>query len=206
MVNDVVKIVLLAVMLAGCGGSGGSGGTDQSEGDSVGIVQQSASHQLQTENAGGGAEETGLEDCSESEFAVEMLASINEYRAQARSCGDEKMPAVPALSWNCALASAAYGHSEDMALNNFFSHTGSDGLSVSYRVDNAGYEWLRVGENIAGGQSSIAQVMEEWMASPGHCLNIMNENYTEVGAALVIDNEAYYRRYWTQNFATPYDR
>jgi len=155
-------------------------------------------------DSGQSSSEEVAENCAGSEFARSMLASINNYRAEARHCGDQAMPAVAPLSWNCTLAESSRLHSLDMATNNFFDHTGSDGLSVGNRVTNAGYRWRTVGENIAAGQTSIEQVMQGWINSPGHCVNIMRSSYTEVGAALVTDDTSDYRRYWTQNFAAPF--
>jgi uncharacterized protein YkwD len=48
-------------------------------------------------------------------------------------------------------------------------------------LDAAGYSGGGWGENIARGQSSPQSVMEGWMDSPGHCRNIMNDNYTLIG-------------------------
>lgn len=62
-----------------------------------------------------------------SEANINMLAAVNEARAQSRSCGTDNMPAVPALAWHCLLKDAAQAHSQDMVDNGFFSHTSSDG-------------------------------------------------------------------------------
>jgi uncharacterized protein YkwD len=86
---------------------------------------------------------------------------------------------------------------------NFFSHTGSDGLTVGDRVRNAGYDWSAVGENIAAGQQTINTVMMVWLESPGHCANIMRPIYTEFGAASYSVYGSDYSIYWTQVFARP---
>lgn len=133
-----------------------------------------------------------------------VLAAVNNARATARSCGGQYYAAAPALSWNGALSDAALGHSRDMAVNRYFSHHGKDGRSVSDRVLSAGYRWRRIGENIAAGQSSPEEVVAGWLASPGHCANIMNGTFTQMGAAYAINRgrpEA--RAYWTQVFGTP---
>ena len=93
----------------------------------------------------------------------------------------------------------------DMANNNFFSHTGSDGKSVDTRATRAGYTWSAVGENIAAGipLSSVSAVMEAWLKSPGHCANIMSSTYTEFGAAKISNPSSTYNAYWTQVFARP---
>lgn len=139
--------------------------------------------------------------CDISQDQQEMLNQVNLARGSSRSCGDDQMPAVAKLSWSCQLRSAAQAHSNDMAKNNFFDHTGSDGLSVSDRVTASGYSWNSVGENIAAGQSSITEVIIGWLDSPGHCRNIMSSSFTEFGSALVTNNESDYSRYWTQVFA-----
>ncbi|KAF4322025.1 hypothetical protein BBO99_00006696 [Phytophthora kernoviae] len=99
-------------------------------------------------------------------------------------------------------ASAAQGHSNDMATNNIFGHTGSDGSSMSERITAAGYVWQFAAENVAAGQVSVEAVMVSWMNSPGHRDNILNPSATMFGTALAINPGSTYVRYWTQNFAS----
>jgi len=134
-----------------------------------------------------------------------MLNAVNAARAQARLCGSTSYRATAALAWSCELEAAATGHSMDMANNNFFSHTGSDGKSVDTRATRAGYTWSAVGENIAAGipLSYVSSVMEAWLKSPGHCANIMSSTYTEFGAAKISNPSSTYNAYWTQVFARP---
>ena len=110
------------------------------------------------------------------------------------------------LKLNDKLSNAAEDHSNDMAQDNFFSHTGVDGSTVSDRVKNNGYEYSRVGENIAAGQTSAAEVVEGWMNSPGHRANILNPNYAEIGVGYeYLENDtgsSNYNQYWTQVFGT----
>lgn len=134
---------------------------------------------------------------------LQMLDQLNRARAASRSCGDEAKPAVGPLAWNCAIRQAAQGHSDDMASNNFFSHTGSDGLTLAERLAEAGYQWSAAAENIAAGQRTVDEVMQAWLDSPGHCVNIMGENYSEVGAAVAENPDSQYGLYWTQNFGRP---
>ncbi len=138
-----------------------------------------------------------------SETDRDMLDQINLARSSARQCGTELFPAAPPLAWNCTLARVALDHSRDMGDRNFFSHTGSDGLSPSQRLTNAGYLWRATGENIAAGPDTVREVMEGWLSSPGHCANIMKSVYTEVGVARYRNDRSDYRIYWTQEFATP---
>ena len=132
-----------------------------------------------------------------------LLDAHNTARAQGRNCGDQFYPAVPPLTWNCTLGQAATNHSTDMATNDFFSHTGSDGLSPFDRISNLGYVFLTAGENIAAGQGSVDAVLSSWLSSPGHCQNIMSPSFTEFGGAMIEDQNSTYRRYWTGVFGTP---
>lgn len=83
------------------------------------------------------------------------------------------------------------------------SHTGSDGLSVSDRLTNAGYVRAAAGENIAAGQPALGAAMKAWLDSAGHCANIMAPSYTEIGAASYAVSGSDYPIYWTQVFARP---
>ena len=132
-----------------------------------------------------------------------MLNAVNAARAQARMCGSTSYPATAPLAWSCKLETAAVGHSTDMASNDFFSHTGSDGQSVGTRATRAGYTWSTVGENIAAGYSSVSSVMAGWLGSPGHCANIMRSSYTEIGTAKISNPSSTYNVYWTQVFGRP---
>jgi uncharacterized protein YkwD len=132
-----------------------------------------------------------------------MLAAVNTARATGRNCGTTPYPAVPALSWNTKLAQAAAGHSHDMATNNYFSHTSLDGRTFDQRIVATGYAYSTLGENIYGGPGSIDSAMAGWLASPGHCANIMNANFRELGAACALNAASTYGTYWTQDFGAP---
>ncbi|WP_328587985.1 CAP domain-containing protein [Vreelandella rituensis] len=146
---------------------------------------------------------TNQNDCELTERKRKMLSLINEARSQARQCGDQRYTATQALTWNCTLEAAAEAHSKDMAENDYFSHTGSDGVGIQQRVSNRGYVWRTVGENIAAGQMSIEAVVDGWLESPGHCSNIMNDTFTEMGMAKADDPDSVYSSYWTQVLARP---
>lgn len=133
----------------------------------------------------------------------ELLSLINRARSTVRQCGNKNYPAASPLSWNKLLEAAAASHSEDMARQNFLSHTGSDGLNVSNRVSSEGYAWRSIGENIAAGYETAKAVVDGWLSSSGHCANIMNSTYSEMGGAMVEDSNSDYRRYWTLVVAKP---
>jgi hypothetical protein len=113
---------------------------------------------------------------------------------------------LPPLKRVAAIDASAYGHSYDMGVNNFFSHTGSDGSLPWDRMRAQGYYYNRAGENIAAGYSSPASAMNGWMNSSGHRANILSGSYTELGVGYFYDDPAIYpgpwgyRHYWTQNF------
>ena len=110
------------------------------------------------------------------------------------------------LTLNAQLNQAAQGHSDNMASQDFFDHTGADGSNVGDRVGDAGYAFRSTGENIAAGQTTPEQVVESWMNSPGHRANILNADYQEIGIGyeyLAEDTGSVnYNHYWTQVFGT----
>ncbi|HVL54881.1 MAG TPA: CAP domain-containing protein [Burkholderiaceae bacterium] len=132
-----------------------------------------------------------------------VLQLTNDARSQPRACGDKRFDAAPPLQWNDALGQAAHAHSRDMARNNRFSHRGSDGSEVGQRATQAGYRWQRIGENIATGQGAPERVVAGWVASPGHCENLMNPQFTQMGAAFAINRDTDTVIFWTQALGTP---
>lgn len=146
---------------------------------------------------------TAANTCSQLNFQPDLMALINQARSTSQTCGTTVYPAAAPLAWNSKLFDASAGHSADMANNNYFSHTSLDGRTFDQRVTAAGYTWSRLGENIAAGQGTVTTVMTGWMASPGHCSNIMGANFTEVGVACVINNSSIYRTYWTMDLGKP---
>lgn len=105
------------------------------------------------------------------------------------------------------LAFAAQGHSQDMALNDFFSHTSSDGRSPWDRIRETGYSFSSAAENIAAGYPTAASAVSGWMNSSGHRANILNCNLEETGVGYYYlqndTGDVNYRHYWTQVFARP---
>ncbi len=124
---------------------------------------------------------------------VEMLDAVNAARAAGQRCGAETFPPAGPLVWNDRLERAADLHTADMARQRVMTHTGSDGTQPSDRVTQAGYAWRLVGENIAHNQRTVPEVVEDWVQSPGHCRNLMDARYAEMGAA---EQDLY----WTQVF------
>ena len=128
-----------------------------------------------------------------------LVNAVNNARSTPRMCGSTSYSAASPLKWNAKLFQAAQGHSADMAQNNFFSHTGSNGLQPSDRTKNSGYG-IYSGENIGGGYESLDAAMIGWLDSPGHCANIMNPSYKDYALACVDKRHTNLGTYWTQNF------
>jgi uncharacterized protein YkwD len=140
--------------------------------------------------------------CSIPNFSTTLLARINALRAAGADChGEGVKPPVATLSWNSLLTQAAEAHTQDMVAKNYFSHTGSDSSTLANRVDLTGYRWNALGENIAAGYSSVDTVLVGLMASDGHCANIMESTFAEIGAVCVPGASAnVYSDYWTMDF------
>lgn len=133
----------------------------------------------------------------------ETFTLINQARSQARQCGDEAMPAVDPVVYDDQLGRAAQGHAEDMNSNNYFEHDSLDGRTFSDRIEAAKYEGLPAGENIAMGFQNASDVVTGWLNSPGHCKNIMDPEFDEMGLGFASHVDARYAvpvTYWVQDF------
>lgn len=135
--------------------------------------------------------------CGIHALSAEALRRVNEARARARRCGGQPMgPATP-LKWDPALEVAASSHSLDMAKRNYFDHRSPTGSTVSQRASASRYNWKTVAENIAGGDTSVDEVIQGWLDSPDHCVNMMEPAYTDVAVACVQQPGTEWGTYWT---------
>lgn len=182
---------LLGLLLAACGGGGSDGAATTATVSTASAVSPASAA-------------TAPAATSSNIDAASALEQLNAARAVARTCGTTLMPAVPPLRWNAALEQAAVGHSEWMQANDTFSHTGADGSTVGTRVTAAGYAWKMVGENIAAGQPDVTSVIAAWLASEGHCRNIMHPDFVDVALAMKPGTSSNtYRTWWTLHFGRP---
>lgn len=122
-----------------------------------------------------------------------------------RGCANRQRRArgVAPLALSTPLARAARMHARNMARLGFFDHTDPQGRGVGERVaifDRA-RRFTYIGENIAAGQSSAASACSSWMGSAGHRANILNPEFTHIGAGFASGGP--YRRYYVQVFGTP---
>lgn len=129
--------------------------------------------------------------------AQEALREINAARAAGQRCGWRRMPPAGPLRWDATLQQVASGHSRDMAHRNYFDHRSPEGRTVADRVDAAHYKYRAVGENLAGGDGSIASAVQGWIDSPDHCENLMDPRFNEVAVACVGDPRSEWGTYWT---------
>ncbi|MFI9769123.1 CAP domain-containing protein [Streptomyces sp. NPDC052415] len=102
------------------------------------------------------------------------------------------------LAVDPVLTTAAQAHSADMVARAFYSHTCPDGSRPWDRAAAAGSLRRSIGENIACGQRSPAEVVQGWMNSPGHRANILKRDFTHIGVGFAGGGEA--GTYWTQLF------
>ncbi|GAA3787424.1 CAP domain-containing protein [Streptomyces chiangmaiensis] len=121
--------------------------------------------------------------------AEEVLALTNTERAAA---------GLAPLAADPRLAAAAQAHSADMVARDFYAHTSPEGREPWDRAAAAGSRHRTVGENIACGQRSPAEVVRGWMNSPGHRANILKPAFTHLGVGFVGGGRA--GTYWTQLF------
>jgi uncharacterized protein YkwD len=125
---------------------------------------------------------------------------VNEEREKA---------GVGALEWCDGLYALAKAHSNDMCDRGFFDHINPEGEAPPDRgrLGHAGSytftpivpdPYTRIAENIARGNSTAEQTMEQWMNSPGHRAQILNGANTHIGVGQCEGCG----KHWTQNFGT----
>lgn len=86
-------------------------------------------------------------------------------------------------------------------LTEYYSHTRPNGDSCFELFDEYDYDFYSVGENIAAGQRSESEVVTDWLNSPGHRRNIMNQKFNKIGIGFVKDEDSIYGYHWVQVFS-----
>jgi uncharacterized protein YkwD len=128
------------------------------------------------------------------EIRREMLERVNEERRKLR---------LSPLHENALLDKAAQSHAEDMIRRSYYSHETPEKSTVRDRVRKLGYPSIAVGENIAEGQSTVAQVMDAWMESPEHREHIVSMTLKEIGVGVAFGkNDRGLEIVWVQVFGT----
>jgi uncharacterized protein YkwD len=92
---------------------------------------------------------------------------------------------------NAKLRRAAKAYSRTMVQGRFFAHVSPSGSTLIGRVSRTGYlagtSGWSLGENLAWGSGPRAtphQIMQAWMASPGHRHNILTARFTDIGIGI----------------------
>lgn len=133
-------------------------------------------------------EEAAVTD--ESSYADEVIRLVNKEREKA---------GLSSLEANKELTSAAEVRAKE--ISKVFGHTRPDGNSFNTAAKEAGFDGDYIGENIAGGRMTPADVVEGWMNSEGHRKNILRPEYNYIGVAYLHKSNSEYGRYWVQIFA-----
>ena len=119
---------------------------------------------------------------------IEVVRLVNIERQKA---------GLSAFKSSSELSKVARIKSQDMATNNYFSHTSPTYGSPFDMMKTFGIKYTTAGENIAKGYLSAQSVVDGWMNSPGHRANILNSRFNTIGVgAYKVGNTIY----WTQMF------
>lgn len=98
---------------------------------------------------------------------------------------ERKKHNLASLKENPLLNSSAEEKLRDMFQNQYFAHYSPSGVGVGDLVEQSGYEFIMVGENLAlGNFDGDRDLIEAWMNSPGHRKNILDKHYQEIGVAV----------------------
>ena len=136
-------------------------------------------------------------------LSARVLELVNRARAQGAKCGDRSFAPAPPVRYSSMLANVAHDHAADMATHSYFEHADLTGHTPADRVRASGYREKLVGENIAYGPQTADDVVKGWMDSPGHCENIMDSRFAEMGVAFALGKAPHQALYWVQDLATP---
>lgn len=150
------------------------------------------------------SERLGHGSCQSADLQAEILLKINKLRSAGGYCGSQRFAPAAPLRWNTRLQQAADMHAQDMAQHDFFNHkSATNGTTLPERLRNVGYRYQAAGENIGAGSTTVAQVVDMWQASPGHCVTMMTANFVELGASCKNNSNSRYKNYWTLKAALP---
>lgn len=105
-----------------------------------------------------------------------VIAETNKHRATE---------GLAPLSMNTRLNASAKAKLDDLFARQYFAHSAPTGEGPSDLIQEAGYEYITVAENLAlGNYATDAVLVQAWMDSPGHRANIMNGSFEEIGVAV----------------------
>ena len=163
-------------------------------------------------------------DVSQEEEILKAYSLINSVRknpsAYSSTMGVDLSGVAPrdSLNWNEILAKVAQTKANDMATNDYFSHTDLNGYVINYYVNKAGYEipakWYadkttNYFENIAAGYSTGEATVKQLIydkgannASAGHRASLLGmtdwtSNCYDIGIGFAYNKNSKYRYYWS---------
>lgn len=108
---------------------------------------------------------------------TQIIQLTNKYRATK---------GLVSLTENAQLDQSACLKAQDMVAKNYWAHVSPDGLQPQYWVEQVGYHYYRLGENLAYGFRTSNDVMSGWEKSPEHEANLSGD-YTETGVCVLYD-------------------
>lgn len=159
------------------GSSGSSGSSGESAGSGASKAPSSSSGKTTTQKAAEPAPKktetpSYTSFCSGASAASGPGGSVQGLLAAANA--ERARLGISPLSWNGSLATAATSWSQSMASSGNFGHNpkapGAENVATS---SNSG------GISVSAG---VNRAHANWMASSGHCRNIMNPGYSSMGA------------------------
>jgi uncharacterized protein YkwD len=121
-------------------------------------------------------------------YEQRVLELVNAERAKA---------GLAPVKYNAALDAAATEHNVQQVNTRTMAHINIGDGDPGSRIRAEGWRgsW---GENVAVGQRTPEQVVQEWMASPTHRANILNPNYQYMGVSY--NSTADGHAFWAQEF------
>ena len=107
---------------------------------------------------------------------IELLAETNNRRMEH---------GLAPLELNEKLSKVAHAKAEHMFANNYWAHTAPDGSTPWVFILDEDYEYLVAGENLAKNFDHSTGVVTAWMNSPSHKENLLKDDYSDIGFAIV---------------------
>ncbi|SHM70799.1 CAP domain-containing protein [Gracilibacillus kekensis] len=152
--------------------------------------QQPPNRQNQQNQESANQEQNNQTPSSGEESLDQFRQKVIELTNEARSENGAQE-----LNLDKRLADVAQTKSEDMAENNYFSHTSPTYGSPFDMLKQFGVDYTKASENIAAGQQSPESVVQGWLNSEGHRKNLLDAEVTHIGVGYTSDGN-----YWTQLF------
>jgi uncharacterized YkwD family protein/spore coat assembly protein SafA len=134
------------------------------------------------------------------EIRIPTMESVKSFERQVIDLTNQERQkaGLAPLQLDWQLSRVARYKSRDMRDTGYFGHKSPQYGSPFDMMKRFNVQYSSAGENIAVGQTSPEQVVKEWMNSPGHRKNLLNDTYTYIGAGYAKGGS--YGTYWTQMF------